>query len=163
MPKPHFTTAPPLIQARIAAALRSTTITGVGGRYVTTSPALGQLQAMETAYQAGYDWPPEDVLAPATAQLSAFEAAGNVAEVARFRRENTIELQHEQRCQLRAEGMRAWAAAPGEQELAAERIAARRSAETAGQLERRMRELLAVDEQKRIEHARKRAEKEMTP
>lgn len=120
--------------------------------------AVGTQHWMKFLYARGYDVRPEDVPCPAMRELEGFE--GSDAELAALRMRLSLEIQYERFCLREARARRAWAGEPCAKEQAeAARIERERLAREQA-IEARTQQLLAADETKRLEAARKRARAE---
>lgn len=151
----NISTASEVIQSRHSAKLRDGGIIhDVYGRYITKSNALAWLEAARCAWGFGFDVdaPPT----PLTAERERLMAETSPL-LNEFNRVNALELDEERKAVTAWEAMRRWATEPSPAESAAAvraEFAKRREAEA---LEKRTAEILATDEAKRVEIARKKA------
>jgi hypothetical protein len=120
--------------------------------------AVGTQRWMNYLFARGYDVPPADVPCPAMRELEAFE--GSDVDLAALRTRLALELQYERFCLRESHSRRAWAAAPSAQEEAEAASKQREALAREQAIEARTAELLASDDAKRAEAARKRARSE---
>jgi hypothetical protein len=158
MPKSHISEANEVIKHRYAAKLRAGgNVTGQGGRYICHSPALAWREGALFAWASGFDVDPP--LTPATAELDRLVAEGSPL-TNEFRRTHVIELHEERRAQTAWHAMRRWAGEPSEAERAKAAHLEREKTAREEAIATRAGELLAAEETKRVEAARKRARAE---
>lgn len=114
-------------------------------------------EAMRIATAAGYDFP--EPVFPVLDTLEAMRAAKDPKFIA-FSRDHGLEIAAAQHARTVWQGQRRWAAAPPQSEIDAERLRRIEAEKRAAAIDARARELLAAEEQKRIELLRRKAEKE---
>jgi hypothetical protein len=156
MPKPHFSKAPPHVVTAAELHRQNVNVSTPSGPMPIR--AVGTLAWMRAYYARGYDVPPADVPCPAMRELEAFD--GSDVGLAALRVRLSVELEHERYCLREAHSRRAWAAAPSSQEEAEVARAERERQAREQALEARTAEILASEEAKRTEGARKKARAE---
>jgi hypothetical protein len=155
--KTHASKAPPNIRKRIFSWLEPQA-DNLADRLL---PGEQWIRAISVAYAHGFRFDPTDVETPRLDEMAALDAAGDFIGRNLFHAKHAREIAVEERALQKARSLQKWAQSPSNEELAEQNRIAREKAEQEAELERRAREMLALEEQKRLEKFRAQIKKEM--